>query len=59
MAEGSLPDCWVTSDEGYGQLVGFLDGVAVLGRIYMAEIPTNTRFWPTRPATVVPRNAAA
>ena len=42
-------------DEGYGRSVDFLDGVAALGLGYMAEVPVDTRVWPERPPTVVPR----
>jgi len=55
VAEGSLPARWVTCDEGYGRSVDFLDGVAALGLGYMAEVPVDTRVWPERPPTVVPR----
>ena len=55
VAEGSLPARWVVCDEGYGRAVDFLDGVAALGLGYMAEVPVDTRVWPTRPPTVVPR----
>ena len=54
VAEGSLPVRWVTCDEGYGRSVDFLDGVRVLGLSYRAEVPVDTRLWPTRPPTVVP-----
>ena len=54
-AEGTLPARWVSCDEGYGRSVDFLDGVAALGLGYMAEVPVDTRVWPERPPTVVPR----
>ena len=38
-----------------GRLVDFLDGVAALGLGYVAEVPVDTRVWPERPLTVVPR----
>ncbi len=55
VADGSLPARWVSCDEGYGRSVDFLDGVAALGLGYMAEVPVDTRVWPARPPTVVPR----
>ena len=55
VAEGSLPARWVTCDEGYGQSVDFLDGVTTLGLGYMVEVPVDTRIWPERPPTIVPR----
>ena len=58
VAEGSLPARWVSCDEGYGRSVDFLDGVAALGLGYMAEVPVDTRLWPARPPTVVPRTRA-
>ena len=48
VAEGSLPERWVSCDEGYGRLVDFLDGVAAPGLSYMAEVPVDTRLWPAR-----------
>ncbi len=53
--EGTLPARWVSCDEGYGRSVDFLDGVAALGLGYMAEVPVDTRVWPERPPTIVPR----
>ena len=38
-----------------GRLGDFLDGVAALGLGYVAEVPVDTRVWPERPLTVVPR----
>ena len=55
MADGSLPARWVSCDEGYGRSVDFLDGVVALGLGYVAEVPVDTRVWPARPPTVVPR----
>jgi SRSO17 transposase len=55
VADGSLPARWVSCDEGYGRSGDFLDGVAALGLGYMAEVPVDTRLWPERPPTVVPR----
>ena len=55
VAEGTLPARWVSCDEGHGRSVDFLDGVAALGLGSMAEVPVDTRVWPARPPTVVPR----
>ena len=51
VADGSLPARWVSCDEGYGRSGDFLDGVAALGLGYTVD----TRVWPERPPTVVPR----
>ena len=45
---------WVVADEAFGNDTGFLDGVAGLGRWYVAEVPQTTRVWRERPATHVP-----
>ncbi|MYC62388.1 MAG: hypothetical protein F4X16_06075 [Caldilineaceae bacterium SB0661_bin_34] len=45
----------MSCDEGYGRSVDFLDGVAAPGLGNMAEVPVDTRVWPERPPTVVPR----
>ena len=37
MADGSLPARWVVSDEGCGRAGDFLDGVAALGLVYVAD----------------------
>ena len=55
VVEGLLPALWVSCDEGYGRSVDFLDGVTALGLGYVAEVPVDTRVWPERPPTVVPR----
>ena len=49
VVEGTLPARWVSCDEGYGRSVDFLDGVAALGLGCLAEVPVDTRVWPTRP----------
>ena len=59
VADGSLPARWVVCDEGYGRSGDFLDGVAALGLGYMAEVPTDTRLWLERPATVAGARAPA
>jgi SRSO17 transposase len=45
-----LPFAWITADEHFGQIPGFLDGVAALGKWYFAEVPTTTRVWLRTPA---------
>lgn len=54
VAAGQLRFRWVTCDELYGRSSDFLDGVAALGRWYLAEVPCDTRVWQTRPQTAVP-----
>jgi SRSO17 transposase len=45
---------WVVADEAFGGNPGFLEGMAELGRWYVAEVPHRTRVWQARPATHVP-----
>lgn len=52
--EASLKFRWVTCDEAYGEDPKFLDGVARLGKWYMAEVPHSTQVWLRRPQTGVP-----
>jgi SRSO17 transposase len=52
--EGHLRFQWVTCDEAFGRDPVFLDGVADLNRLYLAEVPYNTCLWQTRPQTAVP-----
>jgi len=54
VAHGALRFHWVTCDETYGRNPDFLDGVAGLGRWYLAEVPHSTRLWQTRPKTAIP-----
>jgi hypothetical protein len=54
VAEGSLPACWVTCDEGYGRSTSW-----TLGLGYIAEVSVDTRLWPERPPAVVPRDRSA
>jgi SRSO17 transposase len=51
---GQLPFAWITADEHFGQIPGFLDGVAALGKWYFAEVPTTTRVWLRTPALCRP-----
>ena len=45
---------WVVADEACGGNPGFLEGMAELGRWYVAEVPPSTRVWDVRPAAHVP-----
>lgn len=40
---------WLTFDEWYGSKPQFLAELERLGQHYVAEVPTNTRCWPTLP----------
>lgn len=44
-----LPFRWVAADEHFGQNPGFLDGVDALGKLYLIEVPANTRAWKRAP----------
>jgi SRSO17 transposase len=49
-----VPFRWVTADEHFGQIPAFLDGVAALGKWYLAEVPSDTRVWLRTPAVEPP-----
>ena len=49
-----LPFRWVTCDESYGKIPAFLDGIAALGKWYLAEVPSDTRVWLRTPAIEPP-----
>jgi SRSO17 transposase len=49
-----IPFRWVTCDESYGKIPAFLDGIASLGKWYLAEVPSDTRVWLRRPAIQPP-----
>jgi len=51
---GVLPFRWVTCDEKYGGNPAFLDGIATLGKWYLAEVPVDTRVWLRTPAIEPP-----
>lgn len=36
---------WVTADADFGRDPGFVDGLAALGKWYLAEVPKSTRAW--------------
>ncbi len=54
VSRGVLPFRWVTCDESYGKIPAFLDGIASLGKWYLAEVPSDTRVWLRRPAIQPP-----
>jgi SRSO17 transposase len=54
VTEGGLRFRWLTCDEAFGRDGAFLDGIAALGRGYVAEVPHDTQVWLTHPATAVP-----
>lgn len=45
---------WVTADADFGRDPGFLDGVAALGKWYLAEVPKSTRVWLRTPRVQPP-----
>jgi SRSO17 transposase len=51
---GVIPFRWVACDESYGKIPTFLDGIASLGKWYLAEVPSDTRVWLRRPAIEPP-----
>lgn len=55
--EGRIRARWLTCDEWSGRDPVFLDGVAALGRCYLAEVARDTPVWPlVEPATLAPRD---
>jgi SRSO17 transposase len=54
VARGEIPFRWVACDESYGKIPAFLDGIASLGKWYLAEVPSDTRVWLRRPAIQPP-----
>lgn len=51
---GQVPFRWVAADEEFGRIPAFLDGVADLGKWYLAEVPKNTRAWLRTPRVEPP-----
>jgi SRSO17 transposase len=45
---------WVTADADFGRDPGFLEGVAGLGKWYLAEVPKSTRVWLRTPRVQAP-----
>jgi SRSO17 transposase len=54
VTEGGLRLRWLTGDEACGRDGAFLDGMAALGRWYVAEVPPDTQVGLPPPATAVP-----
>jgi len=48
-ARGVVPFRWVASDEGYGKSPAFLDGIAQLGKWYLAEVARDQQVWRQTP----------
>ena len=51
---GTVPFQWVAADEHFGGNPAFLDGIAALGKWYLAEVPADTRVWLRAPAVQAP-----
>jgi SRSO17 transposase len=51
---GVVPFRWVACDESYGKIPVFLDGIAALGKWYLAEVPADTRVWLRTPPVEPP-----
>jgi len=51
---GVIPFRWVACDESYGKIPAFLDGIASLGKWYLAEVPSDMRVWLRRPSIEPP-----
>lgn len=51
---GTVPLRWVVVDEHYGMHPAFLQGVAALGKWYMAEVPLSTKVWVPPPPVQAP-----
>jgi len=49
-----VPYRWVTADEHFGQNLAFLQGISALGKWYLVEVPSDTRFWSRRPGLELP-----
>jgi SRSO17 transposase len=49
-----VPFRWVTCDERYGEIPAFLDGIAALGKWYVAEVAADTRVWVHTPSVEPP-----
>ncbi len=49
-----IPFRWVACDESYGKTPVFLDGIADLGKWYLAEVLSNTRAWLHTPTIELP-----
>ncbi len=54
LQRGVVPFRWVACDESYGKIPVFLDGIAALGKWYLAEVPSDTRVWLRTPPVEPP-----
>jgi SRSO17 transposase len=54
VTRGQMPFQWVTFDEHFGESPSLLDEIDVLGKWYMAEVPSNTRVWLRTPRVEPP-----
>lgn len=43
--DGGIRLDWITADERYGRVIGFLEGLEDLGKRYVLEVPTDFRGW--------------
>jgi SRSO17 transposase len=49
-----IPFRWIACDETYGKNPSFLDGIAALGKLYLAEVPADTHVWVRTPTVQQP-----
>ncbi len=56
---GVLPFRWVACDEGYGKSPAFLDGIAQLGKWYLAEVARDLQVWRQTPRVEGPGRTPA
>lgn len=56
---GVLPFRWVACDEGYGKSPAFLDGIADLGKWYLAEVARDLHVWRQTPRVEGPGRTPA
>jgi SRSO17 transposase len=48
----AVPHAWVTADEGYGGVPGFLEALEQRGERYVMAVPQATRVWPAQTRVV-------
>jgi SRSO17 transposase len=56
---GVVPFRWVACDEGYGKSPAFLDGIAHLGKWYLAEVARDQQVWRQTPQVEGPGRTPA
>jgi SRSO17 transposase len=56
---GVVPFRWVACDEGYGKSPAFLDGIAQLGKWYLAEVARDQQVWRQTPRVEGPGRTPA